>query len=151
MKIVFVFYSLAISAFMMMGCDDDSNPTTPAAITTNTYIGKVIDSSMTTMPTYTGTLVKYELSSNDSFTVSTNIGYGYGIGETGTYTHSGTTYNFTPLMNQTFAAGGVVVPIATPRAAYTGILASDTLAFSGFIKISSSDHRDCGPLSCAKQ
>ncbi|MFP4417670.1 MAG: hypothetical protein ACLFSB_10405 [Chitinispirillaceae bacterium] len=151
MRRVFVFGSLAMAAFMMMGCDNDSNPATPPAITTNTYIGKIIDSSMTTMSTYNGTLVKYELSSNDSFTVSTNIGYGYGIGETGTYTHSGRTYNFTPLMNQTFAAGGTIVPISTPRAAYTGTLASDTLSFAGFIKISESDHRDCGTLKCAKQ
>ncbi|MBD3346082.1 MAG: hypothetical protein GF401_13565 [Chitinivibrionales bacterium] len=137
-----------------IGCDDGPNPvgTTDATdITTTAYQGMIYDSTMAAQMqpgVYNGSWFSYELSSNDSFTVQSNIGYGWGVVETGTWTRSGTTISFSPLENTTYGPGGAQ-PVTPVRGPYGGTLTGDTLFIDNYINIT--DKRSLGKLTCAKQ
>jgi len=136
-----------------IGCEEDTNPagTDNTTVTTTEYQGMIYDSTMASQMqpgVYNGSWFKYGLSTNDSFTVQSNIGYGWGVVETGTFSQSGTSVSFTPLVNTTYGPGGAQ-PVTPVRSAYSATLASDTLTIADYVNIT--DQQSLGELKCAKQ
>ncbi|MBD3242746.1 MAG: hypothetical protein GF331_19295 [Chitinivibrionales bacterium] len=137
-----------------VACDDEG--TNPAAtdntdVSTTEYQGMIYDSTLAAQMQpgiYNGSWFKYGLSTNDSFTVQSNIGYGWGVVETGTFTQSGISLSFTPVENTTYGPGGAQ-PVTPVRAPYTGTLANGTLTILDYLNIT--DQRSLGELECAKQ
>ena len=132
-----------LAAFIFFGCDEDTNPAGSDNTTdTISYRSVIYDSSMAMSPNYQGTTFRYNIISNGNFTLESNIGYGYGEVETGTYTQTGESISFTPVKNTSYGAGGVKTDVTPVRTPYGGTITDSTLSLSSFIKIG--DTKDLG-------
>jgi hypothetical protein len=155
MSIKIIAISSVITAFFLFTlCSDESNTVTPVQITTTNYQGVLSDPILAAAMgnIYTGSYYKYAISSNDSFAIQMNVGFGWAMVESGTCTKSGSTYTFTPKVNKVNnPATHQMENAAALRPVYTGVVNAnqDTLTINSFINIG--DMRPLGILSVVKQ